>query len=60
MITKKIIPVGNITEEKGIRTMKITRMIAEYRLFGILLYRRELINPSYFQADYYEGFATYF
>ena len=64
MITKKIYPVGNIREvaegDKKVNHMNIVKMIAEYRLFGILLYKKELINPSFFKAEYYEDFIVRF
>ena len=61
MIRKKIIPIGNVgLSEDGKKVMKITQMIAEYRILGILLYKKELINPSYFLADYFEGFTIDF
>jgi hypothetical protein len=60
MITKKIIPVGNVEKNKEGLFMNITSMVAEYRIFGILLYKKTLINPSYFRADNYEGFIINF
>jgi len=61
MITKKTYPVvGKIapyssshaysTEAKYLRAF-ISKMVTEYRIFGILLYKKELINPDY------EGYA---
>ncbi len=60
MITKKIIPIGNIYERDGKKVMKVVKMIAEYRLFGILLYRKELLYPTSFGADYFDDFTVQF
>ena len=57
MITKKITPIGNVwLNGNGKYEMKISSMVTEYRFFGILFYKKELITPYYFLADYYEGF----
>lgn len=56
MITKKTCPVGVVKEDKGERFMKIDKVITEYRVFGILLYRKEVVSPRYFAADYWDGF----
>ena len=46
MITKKTFPVGEVQIVRGEKVFDIKKMVAEYRIFGILLLRKELITPS--------------
>lgn len=60
MIKVKIFPVmadrGN-ESHTNIDVARVEKMVAEYRLFGILLLRKELIMPT---ERYYENFFTKF
>lgn len=56
MITKKIYPIGTVQEKKGEKFMGIEKTIAEYRIFGILLYKKEIVSPRLSGADCWDGF----
>jgi len=69
LITKEIYPVGEIKtvrkvsrfrESKEIKEMEIVSMVAEYRFCGLLIYRKMLLTPYHFEADYFRGFNTKF
>ncbi|MHC1780035.1 MAG: hypothetical protein AB9922_07335 [Bacteroidales bacterium] len=55
MLTKKTTPTIS-SDSSG----KITKMIIEYRLFGLLIYRKELFTPFYYGVKEYDGFTTRF
>lgn len=48
MITKKTFPV--------MEGKRVKKTIAEYRIFGILLYRKELVMPTDCEGEYVYGF----
>ena len=56
MIKKTIYPVGEMQDESGKRIMKVDKTISECRVFGILLYKKEVISPHQMGADYWECF----
>lgn len=55
MITKKITPIGMVgysDADKGKKEMKVSQMVVEYRFLGILLYKKILVMPRHFGADF--------
>ena len=48
MITKKTFPV--------MEGKKVVKTITEYRLLGILLYRKEFLMPKDYEGEYVYGF----
>lgn len=59
MITKKTFPVGNIETRKGEQIYVIKKTVSEYRIFGILILRKEIESPSAY-AQYSTEFFTNF
>ncbi len=56
MIKKKIYPAGEVQEKNGEMFMEVAKTITECRVFGILLYKKEIINPRLLGAAYWDGF----
>ena len=56
MIKKKTYPVGLVEEKDGILFMRISKMITDYRFWGILFYRKELVSPHVYRAEAWDGF----
>jgi hypothetical protein len=65
MITVKKYPVmedrssASASQQKE-DVVQVKKMVAEYRLFGILLLRKELITPANFGVKYYDNFIPRF
>jgi hypothetical protein len=59
MLRKETKSEGVIGEQYGKPFMRVTKMITEYRLFGILLYRKTLYTPSNL-AEGWDGFMVDF
>lgn len=57
MVTKKVFSVTEELVEKGELVSRVNRMVIEYRVFGILFYKKTLFLPD---TRYYEGFTTVF
>jgi|GEM_PF-6146582 len=65
MITVKTYPVMRDRTHESAEQQRndvelIKKMVAEYRLFGILLLRKELITPANFGVKYYDNFIIKF
>lgn len=58
MITKKIYPEYKIDNSRNEPMMLVTKMITEYRLFGILLLKREVFTPNFYGYKYYDCFTA--
>ncbi len=63
MIKKTITPVGMVgysETDKSKKEMKVSSVIIEYRLLGILFYRKTLYTPLHFGADFHTDFTIRF
>lgn len=65
MITVKKFPVmeenaGASASQQSKDVVFIKKMVAEYRIFGILLLRKELITPANYGVKYYDNFIINF
>jgi hypothetical protein len=56
MITKKTYPVGTVQEKKGERFMRVEKTIAEYRILGILFYKKEIVSPHLLGVEYWDEY----
>jgi len=59
MLTKKIYPVGKVKMQNGEEIFVIEKTVAEYRVFGILILRKEIVSPCAY-SKYSTEFFTQF
>lgn len=58
MITKKTYPEFKEKDYNGEKAAVPTKTITEYRIFGILLYKKELLTPAFYGYNYWDEFTV--
>lgn len=60
MITKKTYPELKQKDYRGEKVAVVTKTTTEYRLFGILLYKKVLVTPAMYGYEHWDEFIYKF
>lgn len=59
MITKKTFPIGTIEIRDNQQIYVVKKTVSEYRIFGILILRKEIVSPNAYARYHTEFYANF-